>query len=313
MRTLTEALARARLETLSDEPLARHTSLGIGGPARLFARADRVEPLAAAVRAAVRAGVPLLALGGGTNLLVADDGFDGLALGIDVGGVRVDTSAGTITAGAAVPASELVDRALDAGLAGLEFAAGLPGSVGGAVAGNAGCFGSTFGERLLSARVVTAVGEVIEVVDPRWFCFDYRATSVARRGALIAEATFSLAPGDRGRLAAVAKEHRAARRERHPPRHARTAGSWFKNLPPTEPGGRRRAAGALLDQVGAKALRVGDAAVFERHANIVINRGAATARDVLALTVEMATRVRERFGVRLEPEVRFVGRRPEGL
>jgi UDP-N-acetylmuramate dehydrogenase len=309
---LAATLSALGLEARPDEALSRHTSFGIGGPAALFTVAGSTAGLSAALGAAATAGVETLLLGSGTNLLVSDDGFPGLALRLDLGGITIDRDAGRIVAGAGVPAAELVERCVAAGLAGLEFAAGLPGTVGGAIAGNAGCFGSCFGDRLVRATIVTRDGEIVAIDDPCRFAFDYRCSSVSADGFAVAEAVFDLAPGDPEELAAVARAHLATRAERHPPPGLRTAGSYFKNLPADVPGGRRRAAGELLDQVGAKGMSVGDAAVFEKHANILINRGQATARDVLELARRLQELVRDRFGVELEPEVRFVGPRPEG-
>jgi UDP-N-acetylmuramate dehydrogenase len=294
-------------EVVEGAPLSAHTSLRIGGPAALFARAASVDGIAAALAFARREGIPALVLGGGTNLLVSDEGFDGLALRPEIGGVSIGEGGRRVTVGAGVAASALVERLVAEGLGGLEFAAGLPGTVGGAIAGNAGCFGGAFGDRLIAATLVEADGAIVELGDPSWFEFGYRCSQIARAGAVVARATFAVEPGDRPQLEAIAAERVATRREKHPAPGARTAGSYFKNLPPDAPGGFRRAAGALLDQVGAKEMRVGDAVVFERHANIIMNAGSASARDVLALAEQMRSAVRDRFGVELEPEVRFVG------
>ena len=309
---LCRTLADLGLEPLIDEPLSRHTSFGIGGPAALLVSVGSVRELAAALNAARAAGVEPLLLGAGTNLLVSDEGFPGLAVHVELLDIHIDERSARVVAGAGVPATRLVDEAIAAGLAGLEFAAGLPGTVGGAVAGNAGCFGSSFGDLLAGATVVTRDGSVEELTDPRRFAFDYRCSSVADQGLAVAAARFRLEPGDRAALERRAAGHLASRAERHPPPGARTAGSYFKNLPPEEPGGRRRGAGELLDRAGAKGLAVGDAAVFEGHANIIVNRGGATARDVLELARRLREIVRDRFGVELEPEVRFVGPRPAG-
>jgi len=299
-------------EVREDVPLADHTSLRIGGPAALFVEVDHVDRLSATIAAARDAKLDTLVMGGGTNLLVSDEGFDGLAIRLRLEELELDPRSGLVRAGAGIMAADLVERTLESGLGGLQFAAGLPGTVGGAVAGNAGCFGATFGERLAWATVVGVDGAVTRVGDPGWFGFEYRRSRVRDDGAVIAEVGFELGSADRSMLCDEADGFLEQRATKHPAPGERTAGSYFKNLPPEEPGGRRRAAGALLDQVGAKQMSVGDAAVFARHANIVINRGSATARDVLELTRQMAERVRERFGVELEPEVRFVGKRPDG-
>jgi UDP-N-acetylmuramate dehydrogenase len=294
-------------EVVEDAALSAHTSFRIGGPAGLLARAARVEQVAAALAITSRAEIPALVLGGGTNLLVSDAGFDGLALCVEIDGITIDEGGRSVTAGAGVATARLVERVVAEGLAGLEFAAGLPGTVGGAISGNAGCFGSAIGDRLTGATLITRDGTVVELRDPSWFAFDYRCSRIAHAGAVVARATFAVEPGERARLEEVAAEHVAERRQKHPAPGVRTAGSYFKNLPPESPGGQRRAAGALLDRVGAKAMRVGDAVVFERHANIIVNAGQASAKDVLALAERMRTAVYDRFGVELTPEVRFVG------
>ncbi len=292
-----------------DVPLLGFTSLGIGGPAALFAVVDSSSTMGKLISVATDCGVEILILGGGTNLLVSDDGFDGMAVHARIFGVELSVDGDRVTVGAGVSVAGMVEDLIARGIGGLEFAAGLPGTVGGAVAGNAGCFGCTFGQKLVGATVVTGKGEIVEVDDPSWFGFEYRRSSLSARQAVVTSATFVVRPDDRFRLRREADEYLSTRRERHPAKGIMTAGSYFKNLEPSEPGGRRTAAGALLDQVGAKEMSVGDAAVFERHANIVINRKNATAQNVLELAGRMAARVKKKFDIVLEPEVRFVGRR----
>jgi UDP-N-acetylmuramate dehydrogenase len=294
-------------EVVEGGPLSEHTSYGIGGPAALLALAVRVEQVAAALAFAHRERIPALFLGGGTNLLVSDRGFDGLVLRLAIDGVSIGDGGRSVTVGAGVATARLVERVVAEGFAGLEFAAGLPGTIGGAISGNAGCFGSAIGDRLTGATLITRDGAVVEVRDPSWFAFGYRCSRITQEGAVVARATFAVEPGDRAHIEEIAAERVAVRRQKHPAPGAKTAGSYFKNLPPESPGGLRRAAGALLDQVGAKAMRVGDAVVFEKHANIIVNAGSASARDVLALAEKMRAAVLDRFGVELEPEVRFVG------
>jgi len=299
-----EAIAGEALRR--DVPLREHTSFAVGGPARLFVESGASSVVAGCLAAAVDGGERILFLGGGTNLLVSDAGFDGVVVKPAFDGLELHPEEGQVVAGASIPAARLVDELVDRGLGGLEFAAGLPGTVGGAVAGNAGCFGSTFGDRLLWAEVITGAGEVARVErDALGFC--YRRSEIAARGWLVSRVCFVVEEADRGDLLEIADGHKATRRERHPAPTRKTAGSYFKNLPPLEPGGRRRAAGQLLDAVGAKEMRVGDATVFEKHANIIVNAGSATAAQILQLAGEMAARVEDRFGVILEPEVRFVG------
>jgi UDP-N-acetylenolpyruvoylglucosamine reductase len=294
-------------------PLFRHTSFHIGGPAALFAEVSSLDSLIALLRVANEQAVPTLVLGGGTNLLVSDQGFEGLAIRLTLDELDIDGAQGLVRVGAGVPTSHLVERTVSLGLAGLEFAAGLPGTVGGGLSGNAGCFGSCLSDVLASATVVSPKGEVVFVRDVDWFSFGYRRSSVLKNGFVIAEAVFELTQGDREQLERQAEKHLALRKEKHPSKETFTAGSFFKNLDPLRPQERRRAAGLLLDRIGARDLSVGDAAVFERHANIIINRGRATAEEVLTLAREMKRRVKERFDIDLTPEVRFVGERPKNL
>lgn len=306
---------RQALKTDFNEPvesmisLGDYTSFGIGGPAALFTSVSTPESAAILFSVVHRLQLPHLVLGGGTNLLVSDDGFDGLAIHTRFDTLRVSVDDHTVSVGAAVPVSTLVSAVIDHSLAGLQFAAGLPGTVGGAVAGNAGCFGSCFGDVLQSALVLYPDG-TLKQVDASFFQFEYRKTAVKRENVLVVEAYFQLHPGNQGRLRREAESHLELRRTKHPSKKVKTAGSYFKNLPPLEEGGRRRAAGSLLEAVGAKNEHVGDAAVFEKHANILINLQNATAKQMLTLEARLKRKVFEKFGVVLEPEVRFVGNRP---
>lgn len=285
-------------------PLQDLTTLKIGGPARFYCEARRAETLAAALTAAQAEGLPVLLLGGGSNLLVLDGGFDGLVvhnrmLGVETDGATVRVAAGESFHG-------LIETLAAAGLAGLGFAAGVPGTVGGAVSGNAGCYGRAIGDYILDVEVVDRGGENRRTIPRGELAFDYRHSALPGSGAVVSTVTLQLEPGDVDVLQREIEANVAVRHTKHPV-DLPSAGSWFRNLPPQAPGERRVAAGLLLDQVGCKGLRVGGAAVFERHANMVVNLGGATAADVLELTTEMKRRVQGRFGVALEEEVRQVG------
>lgn len=287
--------------------LKTHTSFNIGGPTAFFAVATSAQALAALLRTASRLELPVLVLGGGTNLLIDDRGFDGLAVKLDFGQMLVDEDRGVAFAGASVPTSALVEKVTSLGFEGAAFAAGLPGSVGGGLAGNAGCFGKCLGDILVGAEAVSSLGEILSVQSIDWFQFRYRGSRLLDTGTVLTRATFSFCKvDDKEALKGEAAANIALRRKKHPLPGAFSAGSFFKNLPPKAPGAHREAAGLLLDRVGAREMSVGDAAVFERHANIVINKGCATCKDVLALTDAMRLRVLDRFGVCLEPEVRYV-------
>lgn len=286
-------------------PLAPLTTLRIGGPARFYVRAERAETLAAALSIARAERIDHLLLGGGSNLLVADEGFGGLVIHNLVTGLEMDGTSIWVASGESFHG--LIERAADAGLDGLGFAAGVPGSVGGAVFGNAGCYGQAIGDLIEELVLVGPGDQGRRAVGPRDLSFDYRRSALKGSGAVVESITLKLSEGDPDTLRAAIEDKLTVREQKHPV-DLPSAGSYFKNLPPDEPGGRRVAAGLLLDRCGCKGLRVGGAAVFERHANIIVNPGAATARDVLELAEEMKRRVRERFDVELEEEVQHVGR-----
>lgn len=297
---------RARVRR--DVPLRDLTTLRVGGPAALVCPADNPEQARRFHEAAREAGLPVFALGGGSNVLADDAGYDGVVL--HVTGRDWTGRGDAVTVAAGLGLDDLVAQTLGAGLTGLEFASGIPGTVGGALAGNAGCYGHEIGEFLREAIVMTPDGD-LRRVGPEAFGFRYRGTALRDEGLVVLEAVLQLrrdppGPGGLDRALAERAAHLADRLAKHPVTEP-SAGSWFRNLEPAEPGGRRRAAGELLDQVGAKSMREGDAAVFAKHANIIVNLGRAGSADVQRLAARMQAAVRERFGVELQPEVRSLG------
>lgn len=292
-------------------PLSRKTTLRIGGPARYCVTVRRREDLIRAVQSCIEQSVPWFLLGGGSNVLFSDKGFDGVVIVSRVTGL-VELGNQTVEAAAGLELMDLVVGSTGSGLAGFESMAGIPGSVGGAVVGNAGAYGRNIGELVESVDLITETGSV-ERVKPEDLEFDYRESRLKSSRDVVLSARFRLAPGDPPRLGQSIDETLAMRASKHPPHEAATAGSFFKNLPPSEPGGRRTAAGQVLDEAGAKGLSVGDAYVFEKHANIVVNRGYALAEDVLCLTAKMKKLAYDHAGVILEEEVRRIGFTPEEL
>jgi UDP-N-acetylmuramate dehydrogenase len=282
-----------------DYPLARHTSFNIGGSADFFVASARPEELVVECH---RRGVPCLVLGAGTNLLVADAGVEGLVVRCVNREWRVDGR--HVYAEAGLKMMRLARICADHDLTGLEWAIGVPGTVGGAVYQNAGCWGTELVEVLLAADgVCPGVGR--RRWSPADLALDYRTSALREgplRGALVTGALIELRPGD-GTAARRQMAHWVAERTRTQPIRSRNCGSVFRN-PPGD------SAGRLVEASGLKGATEGAAEVSTRHANFIVNRGGATAADVHRLIRRVQEEVRERFGVRLDAEVEKVGRWP---
>ena len=289
------------------EWLTDYTTFRLGGACRELATVSDAKTAAEIVRGWNAAGIPWRVMGGGSNLLVADAGIPEAVLRIHEGLPCCRKEDGLICISAGTALEELSRFAAQEGLAGLGFASGIPGTVGGGICGNAGAFGAQLADVLEKVDVLTRAGES-RTIPREALEFDYRSSSLQRTGEIVTRAWFRTQAGDRSALKAQREDVLAQRREKHPDwRALPTAGSFFKNLPPAVAGGHRRAAGKFLEEAGAKSMREGAAYVFEKHANIVIAGPGATARDVARLAARMAAAVQERFGFELEPEVRFWG------
>lgn len=303
LRELAEALGE---RSRRNEPLAPYTRMQVGGPADLLVVCRTTEEVVEAVRLARACSVPWRVLGGGCNVLVADAGVRGLVVINQADRVRIGED-GMVWAEAGAPMAALARETASRGLAGLEWAAGLPGTVGGAVVGNAGAFGGDVASVLKSSMLLRPDGEMVELPG-EWFEFRYRGSRLKEdtgtRGHgdagrfVVLAATFRLQPGEPERLLERVTEILQWRRTRHP--GGATMGSTFKN----PPGGH---AGRLIEGAGLKGYRIGGVKVSEQHANFFINTGGATAADVLALIRHVRAEVERKFGVRLEPEIELVG------
>ena len=288
------------------EPLQRsvllslYSNFRIGGKADYFYEPRSVSQLVKAIRAAQEYDLPYYVIGGGYNLLFDDEGYRGLIIKNSVqspGPLKKGTEI-EVFAGAWL--NDLVLYCQQHGLAGFEFLAGIPGTVGGAVFGNAGAFGQNIGEYLKEAILLDEKGEKRKV-SAQYFAFDYRFSILKKKHFLLLKAVFSLKKGKPVEIKKRIDETLAVRESKHPPSNIACAGSYFKN--PVFPEGKKVAAAYLLDQVGAKKLRVGDAAVHPSHSNFIINLGQASCQDILSLAEELKKRVRAEFGLELEEEV----------
>lgn len=286
------------LEMHENEPMSAHCSFRIGGPARLMACPASGAEAAALLRLLREADAPVELMGKGTNLLVADEGLDAVVvrLGEAISGAEL-LPGDRVRAGAGISLAKLAVFAAEAGLSGLEFAHGIPGSLGGAVFMNAGAYGGEMKDVLESAEIALPDGTLREVPAEE-LELSYRHSALEGSGALVTAATVKLTPAEpetiRARMRELMEKRRASQ-----PLDMPSAGSTFKR----PVGGY---AAALIDQAGLKGFAIGGAQVSEKHAGFVINRGGATFDDVLRLMEHIQKTVLEKSGVRLEPEVRIL-------
>ncbi len=299
-RTLSEEFAAVTQGRVRfNEPMRLHTTLHVGGPAEIWAEPRDVEELRALLKLAREAGLPVTAIGGGANLLIWDDGIPGLVVHLGHFGFQqcVRTDEG-LSAGAGLPLEWLIRRAEQEGVSGVEFLAGVPGRVGGAVRMNAGTHDDegklhSFSDVVRSIRTVDLEGR-LESIPSEQIGFAYRSSGLA--GRIVVEAQLRLVPDDKNRIAERVKRLWEFKR-RTQDWSAPSAGCIFKN----PPGG--QAAGWLIDRAGMKGFQIGGARVSTVHSNFMINTGSAKAADIFALIEEVRARVRRQFGVELELEV----------
>ncbi len=296
LTALEQAALAGGCDVQRDFPLAAHTSFRIGGAAALAVTVRDAATVPTLLRFCREEGVAWMPLGNGSNLLVSDRGFDGAVFIAPVGPPTV--SGDTVVCPAGTPLKELCRVARDAGLSGLEFAYGIPGTVGGGLFMNAGAYDGQLSDVVVSAEVADADG--VRTVAANEMQLGYRHSAfMDTRDTLILSVTVKLHADDAKAIGTRMDEFMRRRRDKQPLEFP-SAGSYFKRPP-------GHFAGALIEQCGCKGLRVGDAEVSEKHAGFVVNRGGATCGDVLALEREVRRRVQERFGVTLEREVQFIG------
>ncbi|MDP9169361.1 MAG: UDP-N-acetylmuramate dehydrogenase [Acidobacteriota bacterium] len=304
------------LTVLRDAPLSKYTRFGIGGPADIYAETGDAEPFVQALHLAKSSGLETVVIGGGTNLIVSDDGFRGVVLKLVSHGLRADGLVVYVESGAVL--QTLVDYTVDLGLQGLETMTGIPGSVGAAIYGNAGAYGHSIAERITGVRFYD--GEAIRVFDRAQCEFHYRESVFKRhKDWIVFSATLTMEPGNAAALRQAADKILSVRNRKYPPT-MKCAGSIFKNfllaeLPPGVAGeippnviieGKVPSAW-FLEQVGAKGMKSGDIHVADYHANLIYNAGNGTARELAGIIAELKQRVGVRWGIPLEEEVQYVG------
>lgn len=289
--------ALPELQVLKDESMSRHTTFRIGGPADYFVCPDR-EQIAAVLAVAKKCGMAITVIGNGSNLLVGDKGIRGLVVEIGSAMNQIMVDKNHITAGAGALLSQVAAKAAAAELGGMEFAAGIPGSVGGAVTMNAGAYGGEMKDILRTVTVLTPEGE-LKTLDVSEMDLSYRHSCVPEQQYIVLEAEIELGYKPEEEIRAQMEELRNKRIEKQPLEYP-SAGSTFKR-----PEG--YFAGKLIMDAGLRGYRVGDAQVSEKHCGFVINRKNASAQEVRQLMQDVQDKVKAQFGVMLEPEVKMLG------
>lgn len=280
------------------EPMSRHTTFRVGGPADCLVELENREQLCRVLRYLQLVEIPYVILGNGSNVLVSDRGYEGIVLqvGDKMSSIRVEGCRIIAQAGALM--SKVARIAMENGLTGLEFASGIPGTVGGGVVMNAGAYGGEMKQVVQNVKAADKDGEMLEL-DNETMEFDYRYSTLLGRSYVVTEVEFELQQGEQDRIKALMDDLASKRREKQPLEYP-SAGSTFKR-----PEG--HFAGALIMNAGLAGFQIGGARVSEKHCGFVINTGNATAADVLEVVQEVQRRVMDKFHVELEPEIIFLG------
>lgn len=285
-------------EVLINEPMNKHTTFQIGGPARYMVTPADEKQLADTIALCSREQMPYYIIGNGSNLLVSDAGYEGVIIRLYQTMNYIEVKDNAIRAGAGALLSKVAGMAYTYGLAGLEFASGIPGTIGGALVMNAGAYGGEMKDIVLEAKVMTAEGNIMTLTGEE-MAFGYRQSIASKMHYIILEARLGLTRGKTEEIAATMQKLAAARREKQPLEYP-SAGSTFKR-----PEG--YFAGKLIDEAGLRGYQYGSARVSDKHCGFVINTGNATAADVMGLIDKVQQAVQEQTGIKIEPEVKFLG------
>ncbi len=280
------------------EPLCAHTTFRIGGPAAFYLVPEQAEEVKKAIAFANERELPFLTIGRGSNILFPDEGYDGVVIEVGRGMEHIELmDDGRIRAAAGTGVGALAAAAARESLSGLEFASGIPGTLGGAVTMNAGAYGGEIRDCLVSATVLDADGAIQELEKDE-LELGYRTSVIQKKGYIVLEALFQMKEGDRRAIQQRMREMNESRRQKQPLEYP-SAGSTFKR-----PEG--NFAGKLIEDAGLRGYRVGDAQVSEKHCGFVINRGNATAAQVRELIAHVQEKVFQMSGIKLEPEVKII-------
>jgi len=298
-------------------PLRNHTTFKIGGPAKYFFIARTSQDIQKAVATAIKLSLPYFLLSGGSNVLISDKGFNGLVIKIQNTEYTIEKH--TVRADSGVSMTTLVRETTQRGLAGLEWAGGLPGTVGGAIRGNAGAFGGEIKDAIISAQAIDEKGTV-KMFSKQECEFSYRNSIFKQKNFVVLNSNFLLRLGNKEQLQKIAKEHIKYRKERHPLEYP-NAGSIFKNCDVKKVSKKVQKqfadvvkedpfpvipTAAILSAVQLQGLRVGDAQISDKHPNYIVNRGNATSKEVTQLIKNVQQRIKKTYNINLEAEIQFV-------
>ena len=296
------------LELKPQAHLSEYTTFKLGGPCPLLINCQAPHQLIETIGRLLKHNIHFLLIGGGSNLVCSDYGIDAVIIRYVSPTPLIERDGNDVIVSASTELDALALYCVDEGLEGLNYTTGIPGTVGGAVVGNAGAWGKQVGD-VLKETVLLAPNGVKQTVDAKYCGFQYRHSRLKETGDMVASVRFALKPGDQIILARERAEILKLRAEKHPNLKTHPcAGSFFRNVEPTSKAGRRQAAGWFLEEAGGKNLSVGGAHIFEKHANIIIKSSGCTAQDVHDLSLKMAEIVQNKFDLKLEREVRFAGR-----
>lgn len=302
-------LAQCGIQIILNARIAEYTTFQLGGPSPAILTCVTVAQVETTVKFLLAKNIPFILIGGGANLVISDEGVDCVVVRYSSPQPVIVREGYELHVAACSQLDDVVLYAAQEGLQGLNYASGIPGTLGGAIVGNAGAFGKQIGDVVKSVSVMTRQGQERELTSED-LQFTYRDSALKRSGDIVLKAKLLMTPANTVELLKERQDILMMRWEKHPDfKTYPSAGSFFRNLEPTSKAGRRQAAGWFLEQVGAKQMECGGAGVFEKHANIIIKKGpSCKAQDVFDLSRKMAQAVKKMHGLDLVREVRMVGR-----
>jgi len=290
-----------------DALLSTYTTFKLGGPCKALIKCVNAKQAVTTVLALRTRQIPFIIIGFGSNILVSDDGVDTVIIRYSSGSPLITRMKNTLAVDAATQFDALAQYAVNAGLDGMTSFSGIPGTVGGALAGNAGAYGKQICDNLVSVNVLNP-DSTISTLQRNNIKFEYRDSDLKHNGAIILSATFALNPGDASIMRTKRTEIIHIRESKHGRwQETSCAGSFFKNVEPTSSAGPRQSAGWFIEQSGAHTLNIGGAHSYSKHANIITRNDGATSRDVYTLTRQIVSKVKEKFDIELVREVRLLG------